>query len=155
VGLVLLGARPVPAQTQLCQPAPPFASPPPTAFTCYATLPFNAAFDASSPQAGDVYKVRIDGTQAGSDVPAVVGTTAVQLTVAGLPARAAAYVLTVGHVRPPLAEVLSAPVQLTLVPVPPPTPGLPGNLRIIAELIDAAGHVLARYLLMAPVPPAP
>lgn len=136
------------AQTQACTPAPPFPTPPPTAYTCYGTLPFKAAFDASAPLAGDVYRVHIDGPQVGADFAAVPGATAVVLTVAGLAVRAAPYVLTVGHVRPPNAEVLSTPVSITMVDIPPQPPPPPGNLRIIAELMNDTGQVLARYVIL-------
>lgn len=135
-----------------CTPAPPLPTPLPTAYSCPAGTQFPIEFDTSTDatkpsQVGDVFKVRVSGAQVGTDLPFFAGQVSIRVVLAGFPA-GGPLPIAVGVVRPGFPESISAPITVTFTPPPPAPPAPPGGLRIVAEVLDDHGGVIARIPLL-------
>jgi hypothetical protein len=101
-----------------------------TTFTCQIGSPRTLSFDAGGEVlVGDVFKLHINGPQVGTDIPGVVGTVAYQI-IFGATLPVGSYAVVVGTTRSPFAEVLTAPITLVMIAVPPTAPIAAKNLMI-------------------------
>lgn len=140
---LLLLAQPVFAQ---CVPASPQTTP--ATFTCVADgSTHTARFEPPTGfLAGDQYRLYVNNTQVGANVPAVAGTATVDILF-GATMPAGSYTVQAATYRSTASPAEARTPAVNLV-ITSPTPGAPVNFRIVMEFRDRRGNLIGSFIVL-------